>query len=143
MKSSQNYLNHRRWAPAFHFVTLPLIIVLVIASFVNLYRSADSDPFSALLICLGSLIIGSLYAHTRIFSLKVQSRVIRAEENFRHYVLTGKPLDTRLRLSQIIALRFAQDNEFIELAKKAVDEKLSNDAIKRLITVWRADYHRV
>jgi len=143
MKSSQNYQNHRRWVPAFHFVTLPLVIVLVIASFVNLYRSVDSDPFSALLICMGSLIMGSLYAYTRIFSLKVQSRVIRAEENFRHYVLTGKPLDTRLRLSQIIALRFAKDDEFVELAKKAVDEKLSNDAIKSLITDWRADYHRV
>ena len=87
--------------------------------------------------------MASLYAHTRIFALKVQSRVIRAEENFRHFVLTGKPLDTRLRLSQIIALRFASDGEFVGLAKKAVDEKLSNDAIKRLITDWRADYHRV
>jgi hypothetical protein len=92
---------------------------------------------------MGSLVMGSLYAHTRIFSLKVQSRVIRVEENFRHYVLTGKPLDTRLRLSQVIALRFAKDDEFVELAKKAVDEKLSNDAIKRLITDWKADYHRV
>ena len=143
MSSSQNYQNHRRWAPAFHFVTLPLVIILLIGSFVNLYRSVDSNLFSALLICMGSVIMASLYAHTRIFALKVQSRVIRAEENFRHFVLTGKPLDTRLRLSQIIALRFASDGEFVGLAKKAVDEKLSNDAIKRLITDWRADYHRV
>lgn len=143
MKSFQNYQNHRRWVPAFHFVTLPLVVILLIGSFVNLYRSAESDLFSAVLICMGSLIIGSLYAHTRIFSLKVQSRVIRAEENFRHFVLTGKPLDSRLRLSQIIALRFAKDTEFIELAKKAVDEKLSNDAIKRLISDWRPDFGRV
>lgn len=143
MKSFQNYQNHRRWVPAFHFVTLPLVVILLIGSFVNLYRSAESDLFSAVLICMGSLIIGSLYAHTRIFSLKVQSRVIRAEENFRHFVLTGKPLDSRLRLSQIIALRFAKDIEFIELAKKAVDEKLSNDAIKRLISDWRPDFGRV
>ena len=143
MNSSQNYHNHRRWVPAFHFVTLPLIVVLLIGSFVNLYRSIDSDALSAILICLVSLIIGSLYAHTRIFSLKLQTRVIRAEENFRHYVLTGKPLDSRLRLSQIIALRFTENSQFVELAKKAVDENLSNDDIKRLITDWRGDYHRV
>ena len=143
MPSTQTYKNHRRWAPAFHFVTLPLVIILVIASFVNLYRSAASDLFTAVLIFIGSLVMGSLYAHTRIFSLKVQSRVIRSEENFRHFVLTGKPLDSRLRVSQIIALRFAKDGEFVEFAKKAVDNNLSNDAIKRLITEWRADHHRV
>jgi hypothetical protein len=87
--------------------------------------------------------MASLYYHVRVFSLKIQSRVIRAEENFRHFRLTGTPLDPGLRLSQIIALRFAKDDEFVELAKKAADEKLGNDAIKKLITDWKGDYHRV
>jgi hypothetical protein len=141
--SQQHYQNHRRWTPSYHFVTLPLIVALLIGSFVNLYKSVESNLYSASLICLGSVVMASLYIHCRIFALKLQSRVIRAEENFRHFVLTGKPLDTRLRLSQIIALRFAGDNQFIELTKKAVEEKLSNDEIKKFITEWKGDYHRV
>ena len=139
----QNYHNHRRWSPAFHFVTLPLLIAMVIGSFINLYKSDDTNLYSASLICLGSVIMSSLYAHTRLFSLKIQSRLIRAEENFRHFILTGKPLDHRLKLSQIIALRFAKDAQFVDLAAKAVEEKLTNDQIKQLVTNWKGDYHRV
>jgi hypothetical protein len=141
--TQQNYRNHRRWMPTYHFVTLPLVIAMVIGSFVNLYKSVETNLYSASLICLGSIILASLYAHSRIFALKVQSRTIRAEENFRHFVLTGRPLDQRLRLSQIIALRFANDEQFVDLARKAVNQDLSNDAIKRLITDWRGDYFRV
>ena len=76
-------------------------------------------------------------------AFQAQDRAIRAEENFRHYLLTGKPLDSRLRVSQIVALRFASDAEFPGLAVKAADEKLKNEDIKKLIQNWRADHHRV
>lgn len=141
--AQQNYRNHRRFMVSYHFVTIPLILALVIGSFVNLYKSAETNFYSASLICLGSVIMASIAIHSRLFALKVQNRVIRAEENLRHFILTGKPLDARLRLSQIFALRFARDSEFVELARKAVDEGLNSDAIKRLITDWKGDYHRV
>ena len=79
----------------------------------------------------------------RIFALKAQDRAIRAEENLRHFALTGKLLDSRLTLRQIIGLRFASDGEFVSLAQKAADEKLSADAIKRAIRQWRPDTYRV
>lgn len=141
--AQQNYRNHRRFMPSYHFVTIPVIAALVIGSFVNLYKSTEANFYSASLICVGSLVMASIALHSRLFALKVQNRVIRTEENLRHFVLTGKPLDARLRLSQIFALRFAKDGQFVELAKKAVEENLSNDAIKRLITEWKGDYHRV
>jgi len=78
-----------------------------------------------------------------MFALKAQDRSIRVEENFRHFVATGKPLNSSLRISQIIALRFAGDAEFVALAKKAADEKLSSKEIKQLIKDWKGDYHRV
>lgn len=68
---------------------------------------------------------------------------MRAEENFRHYMLTGKPLDTRFTLSQIIALRFASDEEFVELCATAINENLSADAIKKSIETWKPDVLRV
>ena len=70
-------------------------------------------------------------------------RAIRAEENFRHFVLTGKPFDKELRMGQIIALRFASDEEFVALAKRAVDEKMSQKQIKEAVQNWRADHNRV
>ena len=139
----QTYNNHRRWTPSFHFFTLPLVVALLVAAAVNLLYATRENLFHAVLLLLGSIIIASLYYHVRVFALKLQSRVIRTEEDFRHFRLTGFPLDPRLRLSQIIALRFATDDQFVELAKKAVDEKLSNNAIKKLVLNWRGDYHRV
>ena len=78
-----------------------------------------------------------------MFPLKAQDRAIRAEENLRHYVLTGKLLDPKLTVRQIIGLRFASDREFVALAQKAAAESLSEDAIKKAIRNWRADTYRV
>ena len=78
----------------------------------------------------------------RAFPLAVQDRAIRAEENLRYFSLTGKLLDKGLTMSQIIALRFANDNEFVELAEKALKDNMSNKEIKQAIKNWRADNHR-
>jgi hypothetical protein len=75
----------------------------------------------------------------RTFPLKAQDRAIRAEENLRHFALTGKLLDPRLTMKQIIGLRFACDAEFPELARKAAAEGLSMDAIKKSVKSWRSD----
>ena len=92
---------------------------------------------------LVSFILLSLYIHSRVFALRTQDRVIRAEENLRFFILTGNRLDARITTSQLIALRFASDEEFPSLVQKAVDESLSNDAIKKQIKKWRSDWHRV
>jgi hypothetical protein len=88
-----------------------------------------------------SLIFTGYYA--RMFALKAQDRAIRAEENLRHFAMTGKLHDSRLSLSQIIALRFASDDEFLGLAKKVTDENLTSKQIKAQIKNWRGDYWRV
>jgi hypothetical protein len=80
---------------------------------------------------------------SRGFAIKAQDRAIRAEENLRYLAMTGKLLDVRLTLSQVIALRFASDDEFVALAQRAANENLSNDAIKKEIKNWRADTYRV
>ena len=91
-------------------------------------------------VCIGLIFIGYF---ARAFALKAQDRAIRAEENLRHFSITSKLLDSRLTISQIVALRFASDEEFVALAKKAADEKLSNKQIKEEIKNWRGDYYRV
>ena len=90
-----------------------------------------------------SLSLMFVFFFARSFALKAQDRAIRAEENFRHFILTGKPLDNRLTIRQIVGLRFAADTEFIELAKSAAEQGTSEEDIKKSIKNWRADNYRV
>ena len=80
-----------------------------------------------------------LFCFARVFSLKAQDRAIRAEQNLRYFASTGKLLDSRLTIRQIVGLRFASDDEFAALAKRAADEGLSEDDIKRAVKKWNAD----
>lgn len=141
----QNFANHARFVPAYHFVLAGLIALSLIGSLVNLYMSLGDHQrlYSASLIVVLELIAALLFWHCRVFPLKAQDRAIRAEENLRHFVLTGKLLDPRLGVRQIVALRFAPDDEFVALAVRAANENMESDAIKRAIRNWRADEYRV
>ena len=143
--TEQNYQNHRRTVPMFHVVLFALLALTLIGSFVNLFQSLGDHQrlYNASLIVALTLAALFVMFFSRIFALKAQDRAIRAEENLRHFALTGKLLDSRLTLRQIIGLRFASDGEFVSLAQKAADEKLSEDAVKRAIRQWRPDTYRV
>jgi hypothetical protein len=122
-----------------------LLILGLIGSIINLVNSIQdhSNLYSASLITLLFISVGLLYYYARTFPLRAQDRAIRAEENFRHFILTGKPLDGRLRMGQIIALRFASDAEFAELAIRAVEQDLKSADIKKQIKNWKVDHNRV
>jgi Family of unknown function (DUF6526) len=141
----QNYANHRQYVPAFHFVLLPLLLLTLIGSIVNLYQSwGDHERlYNASLILVLNVCLFLTAFLARIFALKAQDRSIRAEQNLRHYVMAGKLLDARLGMGQIIGLRFASDGEFVALARRAAEEGLSGDDIKRAVKDWRADTYRV
>jgi hypothetical protein len=94
------------------------------------------------LLILMVLTLVSVSFHCRSFALKAQDRAIRAEENWRYFILTGKRLNQNISLYQIIALRFASDEEFVSLAERTLEQNLKPDEIKRLIKNWRPDYYR-
>ncbi len=139
----QNVNNHSRLLVGWHGVTAIALLILVIGSIVNLCNAPAETHIISALIVLIALILCFIFWFARVFALKAQDRAIRAEENLRHFALSGKLLDTRLRISQVIALRFAADDEFVALAKKAADEQLGSKAIKQAITNWKADTYRV
>jgi hypothetical protein len=143
--STQNYANHRRFVPMFHGVLFGIIVLTLIGSVVNLIKSLDDHQrlYSAALLVAVNLALVLLFFFARIFALKAQDRAIRAEENLRHFVMTGKLLDPRLGVRQVIALRFASDAEFVALARRAADESMTPDAIKQAVKDWRADTDRV
>ena len=141
----QSYSNHAQIVPMFHYVTLGILQLTFIGACVNLYQSwGDHARFysAALLVTLTlGTILAALYA--RSFALRAQDRAIRAEEQLRYYVMTGKLLDPRLTIRQIIGLRFASNDEFVALAQRAADQNLSAKDIKQAVKQWRADAHRV
>ena len=142
---TQSYANHAQIVPMYHYVTFGLLVVTFIGACVNLYESLgdESRLYSASLLV--TLTLAALFAFflMRVFALKAQDRAIRAEENLRHYVLTGSLLDSRLTIRQVVGLRFASDAELPSLARRAADEGLSADDIKKAVRAWRADTHRV
>jgi hypothetical protein len=139
----QNYSNHEKIVIGYHRVGAIGMLLLIIGSFVNLFKSSPENLYSASLICMGSLLLLLVAAYTRTFPLKAQDRAIRAEENLRYFSITGKLLPKELRVSQIIALRFASDDEFVALVDRAVKENLKSKEIKQAIKNWRADHYRV
>ena len=142
--STQSYATHRQYVPLFHMVLLPVLMLTVIGSGVNLYLSWDDHHriYSASLITVLSVCVLLLAIFARVFALKAQDRAIHAQENLRHFAMTGKLLDPRLTVPQVVGLRFASDGEFVALARRAAEETLTPDAIKRAVKSWRADTYR-
>jgi Family of unknown function (DUF6526) len=140
----QNFQNHTQAVKGF-LALLGALFLSMIGSGVNLYHSwGNHDRFysaALLFVLMWMVLFTALYA--RVFALKAQDRAIRAEENLRHFVMTGKLLDPRLTIQQVIGLRFASDAEFVELAKKAADTGMEQKDIKQAVKNWRGDYYRV
>lgn len=151
----QNFANHTRYVPLFHFVTSFLILVLLAMGIMELCsgccscHSGQCTPacmqmmHNGLAQIITALVLLFLWVYTRQFVVKVQDRAIHAEENFRHFILSGKPLDPKLSRGQVIALRFASDEEYLQLVDRALKESLKPADIKKAIKNWRADHHRV
>jgi hypothetical protein len=141
--STQNYQNHAQRVPGFIAVALTLLAT-IIGSSVNLYQSLGDHQrlYSASLLLVLSVCLLFATFFARIFALKVQDRAIRAEENLRHFAMTGKLLPSQLTIQQIIALRFASDAEFLPLIDRAIQENLAQKSIKLAIQNWRADTYR-
>ncbi|WP_233531849.1 DUF6526 family protein [Paenibacillus alkalitolerans] len=145
MLQGQNYNNHRKFDPKFHFVMAPLSFIVLVGTIIMVFGAVQSGEniWLSILSLLMSIVLVLAVLLVRVYPLRVQDRVIRAEQQLRHYVLTGQLLDPRLTLKQIVGLRFASDAEFPELSKQAVKENLTSEQIKRAIKEWNGDYNRI
>jgi hypothetical protein len=142
--TAQNYKNHARWLPPFHFFVLPVFLANVIYS----VRLAFGDP--SLGMGFGVLVALALFmtAHlARIQALKAQDRVIRLEMRLRLREVLPAELHGRindLAPEHLIGLRFAGDGELADLMRQTLDGTLATQkSIKEAIKDWQADDHRV
>lgn len=141
--SIQNKSNHKRLSPMYHGVLFIMVLTSIALSIYFFASASNSSLILPIVLIVQSIALLILMLLTRIFALKAQDRAIRAEESLRHFILTGKPIHPKLRLGQIIALRFASDEELLDLTEKTVAENLSQAQIKDLIKNWKPDTHRV
>ena len=139
----QNFKNHGKLVKGFHGLLFIAILALLIGAITNLILTSSDNLYLASLVVLIAVIFLIMAWYIRSFPLKEQDRAIKAEENLRYYVLTGKLFPRELKATQIIALRFASDEEFLPLVEKALKENLTNKEIKMLIKNWKADLDRV
>jgi hypothetical protein len=144
--SQQNFKNHGRLDPAFHFVLLLVLVAnLVFAIFHLVYHWADSRIASGWFLVLSLAVFIPVFK-LRTYPLKVQDRVIRLEERLRLQALAPREWHSqiyRLTEDQLIGLRFAADDEVVELAKQALEGNLTRKEIKERIQSWRADNWRI
>jgi hypothetical protein len=140
---AQNLKNHGRLDPQFHIVTFTVLIVNLVIAIA--FALKHLNLYTAWLVVL-SVAIFIPFFKLRLYPLKVQDRVIRLEERLRLQALAPQEWHTQLfRLSedQLIALRFASDEEVVALAKEALEKNLTRKQIKERIKEWRPDYWRV
>jgi hypothetical protein len=139
----QNLKNHGKMDPPFHMVFFTVLVVnLVMAISFTIHHF---NVFSAWLVII-SIAVFIPWVKMRTYPLKVQDRVIRLEERIRLQSLAPAEWHTqiyRLTEDQLIGLRFAADDEVVELAKQALEANLSRKQIKERIKSWRADNWRI
>lgn len=143
---NQNYHHHRKFYTPHHFIFLPL---LAIAQIVGIWK-ITSDTDHQLIWSLFSIIIFFIIYLTLMvrqhYALGNQDRIVRLEFKLRYFELFGKrsdEIENKLSFDQIASLRFAHDEEFKTLLKKTLEHNLSGKEIKKSITIWRADHHRI
>ena len=140
----QSFENHAKMVPAFHYVALPILLVVLVSAVWRLVQDPSWNTILGVLLAVALQII-ALYA--RVFALGVQDRVIRLEERMRMDLLFPDDLKPRIgdfTTEQLIGLRFASDDEFVDLCRKVLDEGMADrKSVKAAVKSWRADHQRI
>ena len=139
----QDYANHGRTDPWFHRFLVPVSALTIIVAVVNVFLHPG---FNSVWLVLVSVAAGVALFKMRLYSLKVQDRIIRLEERLRLQQLLSEPLRAQideLTVGQLVALRFACDTELPALTARALNERLSKKELKEAVTSWRPDHLRV
>lgn len=144
MAETQNYQNHVRWFPLVHFVLFPLLLFNLIWQSVRLYQEPSWDRAENILLAFTFILLN---VAARVQALKAQDRVIRLEERLRYKEILPADLFEKaknLKISQIVALRFASDEELPDLVQRTLNGEFEKaNGIKLAVKNWRGDYLRV
>lgn len=142
--TTQRYENHTRMVPLFHYVAFGILMINLGWSGRALFRDLSVDSGVTFLLAVGLILVAWF---VRAFPLGVQDRVIRLEERLRLERLLPGDLKARIgdfTTNQLVGLRFASDEELPGLARRVLDEGISDrKTIKQAVKNWRADHQRI
>jgi len=142
--AEQNFSNHTRLVPLFHFFVLPALTLNFGWSIYRLVHVRHWADGVIGVLTAAALVLLGLFA--RMFAVTVQDRVIRLEERLRFERLLPEDLKARIpefTRGQFVALRFASDAELPALARKVLSDNMTDlKAIKQSVQHWRADHLR-
>ena len=137
---AQNFKNHMKFVPVFHFFVLPVLLFNVGWAIYRVIHAPSANVVVALIVAI-ALLLAALYG--RMFALAVQDRLIRLEMRLRMEGVLPTELRPRISefsVNQLVALRFASDAELPELASKVLAANLQDrKTIKQMIRNWQAD----
>ena len=141
MADAQNFKNHRKFVPAFHFVLMPILLL----NFLFMAYHVWQNP-------------GHVHGVERAHGVRLdhggalRPRLRHDGAGSRHplggtAVLPAQPPPADLKAGspsspriKPIGLRFASDAELPELAATVLRDNIKNrDAIKKMVKNWRAD----
>lgn len=143
---TQNYQNHRKFYAPHHFILLPVLMVLEVWGIRKIITDKENQLNWILFSICIFLIFYVAFMLRQHYALGNQNRIIRLEFKQRYFEIFGERSDEiseKLNFGQIAALRFAYDDEFKILLQKALENHLSGDEIKKSITNWKPDFHRI
>ena len=146
MPDPQSFKNHARFHPLFHFVIIPLLILNLIFSIYITVHRWPAYQHTHLWNIVMAIVFFLIAGNSRGYALKAQDRVIRLEERLRLHALlpeADRAHINELTARQLIALRFASDDELPALAHQALTKNMEPKAIKQAIVNWRGDHHRI
>jgi hypothetical protein len=146
MPDPQNLRTHTRYYPPFHFVIIPLLLLNLIFSIYITIHNWPGFQHTHLWNIVMAIVFLLMAGISRESALKAQDRVIRLEERLRLHALlpeADRAHIDELTTRQLIALRFASDDELPTLAHQALTKNMEPKAIKQAIVNWRGDHHRV
>jgi len=146
MPAPQTYDNHVRFDPLWHFFVMPVLMLNVVFAAYATVRHWHTHAHLYTWWTVVSVVLFLAVGKARGHSARVQDRIIRLEERLRLAALLSAEDNARsyaLTEAQLVGLRFASDAELPALAKRALDENLSQKQIKQAINSWRPDYFRI
>jgi hypothetical protein len=149
MSAAQNYKNHVRWDPAWHFFIMPILMLNIVFAAFKLVHDWHLENNHHVVFgwwTVLSIVLFMAIMKSRMYALKAQDRIIRLEERLRlAALLPAEELASSHALTedQLIGLRFASDGELPRLVARTLKENLTRKQIKEAIVNWRPDNFRV
>lgn len=138
--AEQSYASHAH-RPT-HTGVLWLMTLAALILIVMQFRGSNTRDWAIVMLILAMFLVGWI---SRVYIVRLQDRIIMLEMKVRAAELLPAGQDAqlaKLTKRQIVALRFASDEELGALLDRAVRENLGPKDIKAAIKTWRPDLYR-